>query len=50
MTLAVNQLRLSYGSREVLRVAELQFEPTSMVCLIGPTAAVSQRCSGLSQD
>ncbi|ABJ09861.1 TPA: ABC transporter ATP-binding protein [Pseudomonas aeruginosa] len=36
MTLAVNQLRLSYGSREVLRVAELQFEPTSMVCLIGP--------------
>lgn len=36
MTLAVNQLRLSYGSREVLQVAELQFEPASMVCLIGP--------------
>lgn len=36
MTLAVNGLRLSYGSREVVQVAGLHVEPASMVCLIGP--------------
>ena len=36
MTLTASQLKLSYGSRDVVQVPSLQLERASTVCLIGP--------------